>query len=227
MECQQVVDGYRSMMEEERDLTPLESNLYKSDPAVISHIIHMIEVDNSWHQKTSEVVFADLQRNQDIETYNQENRTLHCKENTKTHEESDENEIIDLSSESQTMTSNHWKDKPSKKQESHDMDESKAITRIDNKNRSEKDFQVQETEGDEVAMVCWENLEGFLAEEPNEETGSQDGRVDDKMEKPKYEEEHVDHTLHTGNLLKILIKEFSLGMEDDMSTLTTHETAQD
>ena len=31
MECQQVVDGYRSMMEEERDLTSLESNLYKSD----------------------------------------------------------------------------------------------------------------------------------------------------------------------------------------------------
>ena len=45
-EHQQVVDGYRSMMEEERELTPLESNLYKSDPAVISHIIHMIEVDN-------------------------------------------------------------------------------------------------------------------------------------------------------------------------------------
>ena len=69
------------------------------------------------------------------------------------------------------------------------------------------------------------NLEGFLAEEPNEETGSQDGRDDDKIEKQKYEEEHADHTLHTGNLLKILIKEFSLGMEDDMSTLTTHEIA--
>ena len=112
MECQQVVDGYRSMMEEERDLVPLESNLYKSDPAVISQIIHMIEVDYSWNQKTFEVVFAYLWRNQDIETYNQENRTLHCKENTKPNDESDENEIIDLSSESQTMSSNNWKAKP-------------------------------------------------------------------------------------------------------------------
>ena len=45
------------------DLTPLESNLYKSDRAVISHIIHMIEVDNFWLQKTFEVVLADLWRN--------------------------------------------------------------------------------------------------------------------------------------------------------------------
>ena len=63
MEHQQVVDGYRSMMEEERDLTPLESNLYKSDLAVISHIIHIIEVDKFWHQKTFEAVLADLWRN--------------------------------------------------------------------------------------------------------------------------------------------------------------------
>ena len=51
MEHQQVVDGYRSMMEEERDLIHLESNLYKSDLAVISHIIHMIEVDNFLESK--------------------------------------------------------------------------------------------------------------------------------------------------------------------------------
>ena len=60
IEHQQVVDGYRSRMEEETDLTPLEMNLYKSDLAVISHIIHMIEVGNFWHQKTFEVVLAYL-----------------------------------------------------------------------------------------------------------------------------------------------------------------------
>ena len=48
-------------------------------------------------------------------------------------------------------------------------------------------------------MMCWENLEGFLVEEPNEETGSQDGTADNDMEKPKYKEEHADHTQHTGN----------------------------
>ena len=39
----------------------------------------------------------------------------------------------------------------------------------------------------------------FLAEEPNEETGDQDGRADDEMGKSKYEEEHADPTQHTGN----------------------------
>ena len=51
-ECQKIVNEYRSMMEEEMDMTPLESTSYKSDLAVIQHIIHMIEVDNFWHPKT-------------------------------------------------------------------------------------------------------------------------------------------------------------------------------
>ena len=63
------------MMEDERDLTPLESNLYKSHLAVISHIIHMIEVDNFWPKKTFEVVLANLWRNWDKEVYKQEKRT--------------------------------------------------------------------------------------------------------------------------------------------------------
>ena len=42
-------------------------------------------------------------------------------------------------------------------------------------------------------------MDGSLAEEPNEETGGQNERADDKMEKPKDEEEHADSTLHTGN----------------------------
>ena len=46
MERQKVVNENRSMMVDGMDLTPLVSNLYKSDPAVISHIIHMIEVYN-------------------------------------------------------------------------------------------------------------------------------------------------------------------------------------
>ena len=97
------------------DLTPLELNLYKSDPVVISHIIHMIEVDNFRHQKTFEAVLADLWRNCNKEIHEQENETLHCIENEKTHEEMDEKEVINLCSESQTTTSEHWKGKASKK----------------------------------------------------------------------------------------------------------------
>ena len=111
-------------------------------------------------------------------------KQFHWKENTKTHQELDEKEVNDLCGETQTMTSNHLKDKPRNKKQSQEL--------------RKRDFQAQETEGDGVAMMCWENLEGFLAEEPNEETGSQDGRADNDMEKPKYEEEHADHTLHTG-----------------------------
>ena len=87
-------------MEDERDLIPLESNLYKSDLAVISHIIHMIEVDNFGHQKTFEVVFTTLWRNWDKDVFKQENMTLHCKENVKSHKEMDDKEVIDLWSES-------------------------------------------------------------------------------------------------------------------------------
>ena len=42
MERQKVANEYRSMMVDGMDLTPLELNLYKGDPVVISHIIHMI-----------------------------------------------------------------------------------------------------------------------------------------------------------------------------------------
>ena len=82
-----VVNEYRSMMEDGIDLTPLELNLYKSDLMVISHIIHMIEVDNFWLQKTFEAVLANLWRNHDKEIHKKENYTLHCTENEKTHEE--------------------------------------------------------------------------------------------------------------------------------------------
>ena len=110
-----MVDEYRSMMVEGINLTPLESNLYKNDLAVISHTIDMIEIDNFWHQKTFEAVLANLQRNHDKETHRQENETLHCTVNEKTHEEIDEKDVINLCSESQATTSEHWKGKEIKK----------------------------------------------------------------------------------------------------------------
>ena len=94
------------------DLTILELNLYKSDQAVISHIIHMIEVDKFWLKKTFEAVFADLQRKEILE---QENETFQCTENEKTHEELDEKEVINLYSESQTTTSELFKGEESRK----------------------------------------------------------------------------------------------------------------
>ena len=46
MEQQGVVDKYRNLMMEGMNLIPLESNLHKYDPVIISQIINIIETDN-------------------------------------------------------------------------------------------------------------------------------------------------------------------------------------
>ena len=84
---------------------------------------------------------------------------------------------------------------------------------------------MDEVEEIEVVMMYWENSEGSLGKEPYKETDDQEERADKEMQNLNDEEEHVDSTLHTGNQLKILIKEFGWGMEDNASTLDTHEMA--
>ena len=82
------------------------------------------------------------------------------------------------------------------------MKESKTVANKVNKNRPEKDLQAQEMVRDEVAMMCWENLEEYLEEKPNRETSGQDERPDGDEEKQKYDEaqeEHVNCKLNTGN----------------------------
>ena len=46
IEQQRVVDEYRNMKMGGMDLIPLDSNLHKYDPVMISQIINMIETDN-------------------------------------------------------------------------------------------------------------------------------------------------------------------------------------
>ena len=46
MEQQRVIDKYKNMTMEGMDLIPLESNLHKFHPVIISQIINMIESDN-------------------------------------------------------------------------------------------------------------------------------------------------------------------------------------
>ena len=58
------------------------------------------------------------------------------------------------------------------------MEESKTITRLESKNRPEKDHQAEETEEIEAVMMYWENSEGSLVEESNKETNDQEGRAD-------------------------------------------------
>ena len=77
------------MMMEGLDLIPLESNLHKFNPVIISQIINMIESDNSWHRKTFESVMSDL-RNMWVEGIRElENAQMHCTNNDKNNNEMD------------------------------------------------------------------------------------------------------------------------------------------
>ena len=87
---------------------PLESNLFISHLVFISHIIHMINMDIFWHQKTFGLVLAKLWRNFDKQVNKQENQTKYCQEKAQIHKDKDKKEVIDLCGESQTMNSDHW-----------------------------------------------------------------------------------------------------------------------
>ena len=68
---------------EGRDATPLESNLHKYDPVIISQIIQMIETDVFWHQKTFESVLTDLQKMWKEGIQELENASMYCTEKVK------------------------------------------------------------------------------------------------------------------------------------------------
>ena len=78
MERQRVVDEYLSMTMEGVDLIPLQSNLHKFHPVIISQIINIIESDKFWHRKTFESVMSDL-RNMWTEGIQElENSRMYC-----------------------------------------------------------------------------------------------------------------------------------------------------
>ena len=102
IEQQKVVNEYRIMTMDGLGLTPLESNLHKYDPDIISLIMQMIEVDNLWHQKTFKAVLTDLRRRWNEGIHKQKDVSMYCTENSKINNEMDRVEVIDLCSASQT-----------------------------------------------------------------------------------------------------------------------------
>ena len=170
IERQKVVDEYRSMMMEGMGLTPLESNLHKNDPVVISQIMHLIEVDIFWHLKTFEAVLTNLWRRCDKGIHEQRDMSTHCTENSKINDEMDGVEINDLCSENQTKTSEFNNGKECTKQESQDKMKSKTINRDESKSRPEKGKPMTEREENETVMMCWENFKDSLGKEPHEES---------------------------------------------------------
>ena len=67
-ERQRVVDEYQSMANGGREMIPLESDEYKSDPVVNQHTMQMIDTDIHWYKHTFREIKMELQKIQDGET---------------------------------------------------------------------------------------------------------------------------------------------------------------
>ena len=104
MERQRVVDEYRSMANDGRDLIPLESDMYKSDPVVIQHTMQMIDTDIHWYKQTLRDTVMELRRIRNGETP------------TKTSEETSETAMMCWESLDET-------EQTSKKRKTHDLDD--------------------------------------------------------------------------------------------------------
>ena len=93
LERQRVVDDYRSQIDGERDLIPLESNLYKTDPVINQHIMQMINTDISWYEKTFGAIVIELRKIRNGKT------------NPQISKENSEKELINLCNESHVTLS--------------------------------------------------------------------------------------------------------------------------
>ena len=68
MERQRVVDEYRLMADEGRELIPFESDMYRRDPVVIQHTMQMIDTNIHWHEQTFRDIIMELWKLRNGET---------------------------------------------------------------------------------------------------------------------------------------------------------------
>ena len=62
LERQRVVDEYRLMADEGRDLIPLESDMHRRDPVIIQHTMQMIDTDIHWYEQTFRDIIMALRK---------------------------------------------------------------------------------------------------------------------------------------------------------------------
>ena len=89
LECQRVVDEYRSMEDREREMIPLESDQYKNDPLINQHIMQMIDTNIFWYGKTFRAISMELWKIRNGETIAQSSKELsgeeiHCHDESHT-----------------------------------------------------------------------------------------------------------------------------------------------
>ena len=65
---QRVIDEYQSMADGGREMIPLESDEYKSDPVVNQHTMQMIDTDIHWYEQTFGEIIAELRKIRNGET---------------------------------------------------------------------------------------------------------------------------------------------------------------
>ena len=169
MEPQRVIDEFRNMTMEGMDLIPLESNLHKFNPVIISQIMNMIESDNFWHHKTFESVMSDL-RNMWAEGIRElENTQMHCTNNDKNNNEMDGVEVINLCSVSQSKNETFSEGKESAKQESQDKSKHDGTNKMEAELKTMKSKTMTKKDIVKSAMMCWEPTSNLSEEEPHEE----------------------------------------------------------
>ena len=211
MERQKVIDEYRNMTMEGLDLIPLESNLHQYHPVIISQIINMIESDNFCHYQTFESVKSDLRNMWSEGIQELENARVHCTNNDENNNEMDGIEVIDLCSVSRCRNDAISEGKESAMQESQDKSKhDKTDKKIDDL-KTVRDEPTIKDDNVESAMMCWESTENLAEEEPRGEPEKVANKLVETTEKQKHEEEHVEHTLYTGNRLKNLDRRILLG----------------
>ena len=199
MERQRVIDKYRNVMMEGMDLIPMESNLHKFHPVVISQILNMIELDNFWHRRTFESVMSNL-RNMWTEGIRQlENAQMDCTDINENNNEMDGVDVIDLCSVSQTKNDLFSEGKESTKPGSKAKSKSDATNKMEVELKTIKSKYTTKKDKVEYAMMCWESTSNFTEEEPCEEPQKMTKKHVKKMEKQKHEEKHVNPTLDIGN----------------------------
>ena len=226
MERQKVIDEYRNMTMEGLDLIPLESNLHRYHPVIISQIINMIESDNFCHYQTFESVKSDLQ-NMWLEGIQElENACSHCTDGDENNNDMDGVEVIDLCSVSRSGNDMIYEGKESAMQESQDKSKHDEANKKVAELKTTRDESTTKKDNAESVMMCWESTESFVEKEHREEPEKMTNKLVETMGKQKHEEEHVETTLNTSNRLKISIEEFSWERDGDRPTLGAEEPEQ-
>ena len=215
LECQRVVDEYRSMADGGRDMIPLESTQYKNDLVINQHIMQMIDTDIFCYGKTFKAILMELQK-----IRNGKSIAKPVKESSM--------EETHCCNDSHAMFNDSRLYKGEKTQQDH-----KATESIIDEHKAQIDWprkcvQMDEKEPHESAMMCWESLDDSEQASKKQKTCGEVVEMNDDKNKQADEldyKTYSKHTANTGNQLNIPVDELKLGADNDTSTLATQETS--